>query len=136
MTLGFSGNGDRDMAPRQLKAVRKLLYDCNVLHLGDCIHADEQAYAVAISLGIKTVGHPPDQGRKRAFLQYDEEWPVRPYLHRNDDIAHAGIDGLIAAPEGWVEVLRSGTWSTVRYARKYGRHIWIVRPDGSVKEEA
>ncbi len=30
----------------------------------------------------------------------------------------------------------TGDWSTVCYARKIGRRILIVRPDGSVSEEA
>lgn len=52
-----------------------------------------------------------------------EERPAKPYLERNKDIANEGIDGLIAAPSGWVEELRSGTWATVRYARKLKRTI-------------
>lgn len=138
VTLGFSGTGDADMAPRQLKQVRQLIgyvLRPTVMHFGDCVHADAQAFVIAKEFGVKTIGHPPDNSRKRAFCEYDEERPPRPYLLRNDDIAREGVDGLIAAPEGWVEVTRSGTWATVRYARKFKRHIWIVRPDGSVQEE-
>jgi hypothetical protein len=42
----------------------------------------------------------------------------------------------VAAPRTPIETLRSGTWATVRYARAYGRPVWIVLPDGSVRVEA
>lgn len=134
MTLGFTGTSE-GMRPRQRKAVRQLLWQVNVLHLGDCVGADAEAYEEAVSLGVKTVGHPPSDGKLRAFLTYDDERPAKPYLVRDRDIAMEGVHGLIAAPSGWVEELRSGTWATVRYARQAKRHIWIVRPDGSVREE-
>lgn len=131
--LGFTGTSHAPgMAPRQLKTVRDLLYHVTVLHLGDCVNADAQAHAEALELGIKTIGHPPDWSGRRAFCTYDEEWTPKPYLVRNLDIATCGVNGLIAAPKGWVEVPRgSGTWATIRYARKLHRKIWIVRPDGS-----
>ena len=128
--IGFTGT--HGMAPRQRKAVRQLLYHVNVLHLGDCVGADAEAYEEAILLGIATIGHPPSDGKMRAFLDYNEERPARPYLVRNELIVAEGVDGLIAAPKGWVEEQRSGTWATVRAARKSHRHIWIVLPDGKI----
>lgn len=87
-------------------------------------------------LGVMTIiGHPPEQGNRRAFLDYDEEREPKSYLKRNHDIVDEGVDGLIAAPNGWVEELRSGTWATVRYARKLKRRIWIIRPDGTLRKE-
>jgi len=42
-------------------------------------------------------------------------------------------DVLIAAPGEFVERKRgSGTWGTVRYARKLGRPLVIIWPDGVV----
>lgn len=134
MVLGFTGTS-KGMAPRQLKAVRQLLWQAKVLHLGDCVGADAEAYEEALLLGCATVGHPPSAGRKRACLDYNEERAPKPFLERNKDIVNEGVDGLIAAPKGWVEELRSGTWATVRYARKLGRRIWIIKPDGSIVKE-
>lgn len=132
MTCGFTGT-QRGMRPRQLEAVRQLLCNVTTLHLGDCIGADADAYKEATALGIKTIGHPPSNASKRANCKYDEELPARPYLMRNADIAFAGVDGLIAAPADFtVNVLRSGTWATIRYARSLKRRVWIVKPDGSV----
>lgn len=89
----------------------------------------------AVALGVKTIGHPPSDSLRRAYCAYDEERTPLPFLVRNHAIVDEGVDGLIAAPSGWVEEQRSGTWATVRYARKLGRRIWIVLPDGRVKEE-
>ena len=138
MTCGFTGTS-RGMAPRQLKAVRQLLYPINVLHLGDCIGADRQAYLICQETGTKTIGHPPDNPHKRVFLEYDEIRTPKPYLKRNIDIVREGVDGLVATPPNWVETpgrgVGAGTWSTVRRARELGRKIWIVLPDGSVVKE-
>jgi hypothetical protein len=41
---------------------------------------------------------------------------------------------LVACPDG-EERQHSGTWATVRYARKRGKWIIIVYPDGTVREE-
>src|SRR5262245_55419877 len=54
-------------------------------------------------------------------------------------LAHRQIvdetEALIATPRGFKEELRSGTWACVRYARKAGRTLHIVWPDGSVRAE-
>jgi hypothetical protein len=50
-------------------------------------------------------------------------------LHRNCLIVAEG-DELLVTPRGGEE-LRSGTWHAVRYARKLGRTIHIVWPNGS-----
>lgn len=134
MTCGFTGT-QHGMTPRQLKAVRQLLWHINQLHLGDCIGADAQAYAEAVALGVSTIAHPPTEKRKRAFLTYDFEREPKPYLDRNKQIALEGVDGLIAAPFGYTEELRSGTWATVRYARNLTRPIKIVLPNGTIVEE-
>ena len=43
--------------------------------------------------------------------------------------AETEVDVQALEQEG--ERLRSGTWATVRYARKKGRRVIVVRPDGS-----
>jgi predicted Rossmann fold nucleotide-binding protein DprA/Smf involved in DNA uptake len=42
---------------------------------------------------------------------------------------------LIAVPAETMEQHRSGTWSTVRYARKLERAVCIIRPDGTLIHE-
>ena len=43
-------------------------------------------------------------------------------------------DLVIAAPREYEEVLRSGTWATVRYTRHSFKRLIIVRPDGTIRE--
>ncbi len=50
----------------------------------------------------------------------------RPPLLRNPDIVDAGCDVLIATPLQMQEILRSGTWATVRYARKKNIEVKIA----------
>lgn len=67
-------------------------------------------------------------------IQASDTWVDRkPNLVRNKDIVES-TDVLLACPKG-PEELRSGTWSTVRLARKQGKRVVIFWPDGSVTEE-
>jgi len=59
----------------------------------------------------------------------------KPYLERNHNIVDES-ELLIACPKSKEEELRSGTWATVRYARKKGVRIILIYPDGSVSEES
>lgn len=104
-------------------------------HHGDCIGADAQFHNICRNLGVYIVGHPGidflGKSPKRAFCDVDECEPELPYLERNENIVEA-CKTLIAAPKEFVEVLRSGTWSTVRKARKKNRVLYIVLPDGTL----
>lgn len=119
MIVGVTGSRE----PRTDKLVIKLMaffakHNIEELHHGDCTGWDHQAFLVAESLGIKTVSHPPDNPRMTACTNSTVILPAKPYLDRNKDIVNA-VDFLIAAPS-CPERQRSGTWSTVRYAKKVG----------------
>ena len=43
---------------------------------------------------------------------------------------------LIACPASADEELRSGTWATIRYARRKLKRIYLILPDGTVQEES
>jgi len=139
--LGFTGTS-RGMTQRQRATVRYLFNELQltVLHHGDCVGADAEADFVAHELSAKVIVHPPSDPKLRAYCEPRDLAPdaprPKPYLARNKDIALRAVDGLVAAPKEMSEVLRSGTWSTVRYARKLGRRVWLVFPDGTFKEEA
>lgn len=132
--IGFTGTR-QGMTPTQRAAVRELLaaHPGAVLHHGDAIGADAQAHDIAIALRCSVVVHPPTDGKDRAFKPSPDIRAPRPYLDRNRDIVRE-TTMLIAVPAEAVEQHRSGTWSTVRYARKLGRPISIVLPDGSISE--
>ena len=55
--------------------------------------------------------------------------PAKDYLVRNHDIVDV-CDVLVATPGQKEEQIRSGTWATIRYARKIRKQIIIVYPDG------
>lgn len=104
------------------------------LHHGDCIGGDNSAYLYARFLSWRTVAHPAKvHPSLRAFTLSDEIRPVKPPLDRNRDIVDETTE-LVALPKG-PEEQRSGTWATVRYARKCQRQITIIWPDGSVTVE-
>ena len=83
---------------------------------------------------IWVVCHPPDKIGTRAFGIHDERRKPRGYIQRDKDMVDEA-DYLWAAPHG-EEIIRSGTWTTVRYARKKGIPITIIMPNGDVVYEA
>lgn len=128
--VGFTGT-QRGMTPNQLSIVRYFLGGPYTwLHHGDCIGADAQAHQAARRKGISIHRHPPDDPKKRAFCDFDVDHPEKPYLERNHDIVDA-CEFLIGAPGEDKEQLRSGTWATIRYARKTKTPHVIVFPDGT-----
>ncbi len=104
------------------------------LHHGDCIMADEMAAELARRISFKLHGHPPELDGYRAFVKNDKEEQPLPYLERNRALVNS-VSRLIALPDTMKERLRSGTWATVRYARKQGKKITIIWPDGTVSRK-
>jgi len=132
MKVGFTGT-QTGMTQNQILAVAGLLVDLlpEEVHHGDCIGADEQFDRIAWQTGIPRVSHPPDKDAKRAHCEAQMIREPKPYLDRNRDIVD-DTEFLIATPKTYVEARRSGTWYTVRYARKGDGNIAIVYPDGRV----
>lgn len=97
-------------------------------HHGDCIGSDEEAAAIAFEIGYKICCHPPINPTKRAFFHNnDVMYDLKGYIDRNHDIVDS-CDILIATPKEKEEQLRSGTWATIRYARKTGKPVEIIYP--------
>lgn len=116
------------MTARQKSTLARILdekaksYDRLEIHHGDCIGADAEFHEICIKRwphALHVVLHPPLNPRKRAFCTYSNqsEVPAKDYLERNREIVDA-VDEMIAGPKELEEQLRSGTWATVRYARK------------------
>lgn len=128
MKVGFTGT-QRGMTKKQKVELEHLLADLNPdeFHHGDCIGADEQAHIIAGIMGFNIIIHPPEDGKKRAFMSSPFMHPKLPYLVRNKNIV-LSTQVLIAAPKSKEEELRSGTWSTVRLARKMNRTVYILEP--------
>lgn len=126
MKVGFTGTR-RGMSTTQVAWLAKFLRNESVteFHHGDCIGSDAEAHVIAESvLKYRRIAihiHPPISDSKRAYKHGDVEYDAKPYLDRNRDIVDA-CDVLVACP-GQPETLRSGTWATVRYARKIGKPV-------------
>ncbi len=134
---GFTGTRN-GITQQQRDAFRDtiILLEIDEFHHGDCIGADYMAHGTIkeINTNIKVIIHPPSYAKYRANCKGNVILTQKPYLDRNKDIVdHSNI--LIATPGEFKEKLRSGTWSTIRYARKKNKPIYIVMPDGKVKKE-
>lgn len=138
--IGFTGT-HRGMTKEQKAAVFMWLGGFWMSHVpfefhhGMCVGADEQAADLAFNLRSKIVAHPGMNKDGRVWLRSpfnhnDLVLPQKHFLDRNHDIVDV-CDTLIATPGEAVEQVRSGTWATIRYARKIGRKMYVVAPDGS-----
>ena len=130
MKVGFTGTQSA-INQYQIDVLTKVLTSlksrgANEFHNGDCIGADAEASKIAKNLGYKIIIHPPLNSVKRAWSDYDDARPAKEYLERNHDIVDE-TDIMIGTPKG-LEELRSGTWATIRYAKKQGKDIVIIYP--------
>lgn len=131
-SIGFTGTQD-GMTSFQMESVEKILQrgkekGYTDFHHGDCIGADEQAHSIAIKLGYRVIIHPPINSSKRAYCKGDYHFSKKEYIDRN----HAIVDAsriMIATPKENTEKLRSGTWATIRYAKKMKKPVMIVYPN-------
>lgn len=129
MKVGFTGTR-HGMTVAQFSALRSILLGSGgEFHHGDCVGADEEAARLARSLGFHIIGHPPVDEKNRAYFQSDEERTPLPFLARNKQIV-IETETLIAAPFEATEIQRSGTWSTLRFAKRTEGNYWLLRPDG------
>lgn len=138
--IGFTGTR-QGMNELQLKRLKQFLQegvgvdgyeaeDMLFVH-GDCLGADAQAHEIAKGLGMQIHARPCDMPDARAYTDADvTHEPLTP-LARNKAIAKV-CTFLIAAPKENTEQLRSGTWATVRYAKKAGKKV-VVIPRGKEK---
>jgi hypothetical protein len=135
MKIGFTGTR-HGISNAQKKAFKNLLAqlkekkEITEFHHGDCIGSDEQVHKIVKSNNDKTkvVIHPPSYNCKG-----DISLKTFPYLDRNHNIVD-NTDILIATPDT-LEKLHSGTWATIRYARKQKKEIYIIKSSGKIEKE-
>jgi len=124
--IGFTGNR-YGLRPDQVEQIKDILDNYNdiIVSHGDCVGSDTDFHKLCINykkehLDKKISIHifPPNDPKLRAFNQADILMEEKPYLERNlNIIKNSSI--LIACPiDKNKEELRSGTWSTIRKARK------------------
>jgi hypothetical protein len=140
MIIGFTGTQE-GMTPQQKQWFDTHLgfFKCKEFKHGDCFGADSEAHDIALKHVSKIVIHPPNYDSKRAFCNKRTKegieiqiMPEKWYIDRNHDIVD-GSEMMIATPKEYSEQLRSGTWATIRYAKKSKKPLMIIYPDGTFK---
>ncbi|MCC5814737.1 MAG: hypothetical protein JJT78_08280 [Leptospira sp.] len=113
------------------------------IHHGDCVGVDCDIHKLLVSEkenlpeGVKVLQisiHPPSDKKQRAFCEKNypgldiliHSYSTEEYLKRNQFIVNL-TDELWAFPDG-PEKQRSGTWSTIRNAKKSGKPVKIFEP--------
>ncbi|MCE9557115.1 MAG: hypothetical protein K8T91_27525 [Planctomycetes bacterium] len=106
------------------------------VHHGDAIGADAEFHEICQKLSIRVVLHPPVVQHERAHCSDAADCrPAAHFSEQSESIVNS-TELLIAAPNGWKEQLRgSGTWMTIRRARKAAKTIVLCYPDGTRETE-
>lgn len=125
-SIGFTGSRS-DATPEQcewihweLDYIKDTHSDELLFHHGSCMGKDQAAHFIALSLGFIVVVHPPLDRSFEAHCVGQECRERLPYKMRNQAIANI-CDILLAVPDFPEEhslSTRSGTWMTIRMARK------------------
>jgi hypothetical protein len=137
MIIGFSGTRGLSTAAQRASFKEKIAeLKPDEFHHGDCIGWDVMADFLIQKYSPQTtiVVHPPVNETYRANCGSNRHIfkRAKPYLVRNRNIVSAA-NMMLFCPGQSQEKLRSGTWSTVRYARKVGKAGFILLPNGDVE---
>lgn len=145
-SIGFTGT-QRGLTTIQASMLWQTLtklheYDIYEYHHGTCIGADDQfdAFVRLIDNPGSTIHiHPPNNAQKTADchlrpigLRQVHIHSQKGYLDRNTDIVTCSHI-IVACPGECHEVIRSGTWATIRRARRMKKPHVLVFPDGSLE---
>lgn len=135
--IGFTGT-QQGMTPDQVSSLQDFLaQQTNFIgHHGVCVGADmafDNLARAALHFEWMEL-HPCHLASMRAQVTQaprDVWHPVMGPLQRNEIIAKT-CDFLIATPKEAAMQLRSGTWTTVRYAIKSGKKVHVILPNGAI----
>lgn len=100
---------------------------------GDCIGSDSDFHNLCIDYKNKHPNkkilihiYPPNDPKLRGFNQGDLLMNEKPYLQRNTDILQNSQLLIACSIDKNKEEIRSGTWSTIRKAKKYNMKLYIL----------
>ena len=131
-SIGFTGTR-KGMTLKQRERVKEILnaHRPTAVHHGDCLGADAEFHHIVETDHCPDtiiIVHPPLNDKDRAWCAGDQVLEEKEYLDRNKDIVDAA-DLVIATPAQRTPQARgSGTWHTVRYARRKGTPLITVYP--------
>jgi hypothetical protein len=126
MKLGVTAT-QRGMTDRQRQMFRARVIELrpSALIHGGCTGGDDHADIIAAELGVPRFVFPstrvdkrvPDDVLRARTGSSVTIMPAKEPLDRNPDIVNA-VDKIIACPQQSRMITRSGTWTTVRLARR------------------
>lgn len=121
MKIGFTGSRE-GMSQSQKEQLVLKLQELNPteFHHGDCEGADSEAHDIVREFfpNVKIHIHPPKSDYMRAFKKGDIIYEQDDYIPRDERIVDF-TEFLIGAPKVTdFEEKRSGSWYTIRYARR------------------
>ena len=132
MIVTITGS-QKGWTPEQRAFMRDVLANTSFLHHGACPGVDQQCHT-EFAKPHKTKAWPSNMEQLRCALHrlaQSHVHSVMPPLVRNRrmvDEAHR----VYACPKEFHEIVRSGTWATIRYAKKTGKFLTIIWPDGTI----
>lgn len=139
MKFGFTGTR-HGMTAKQSSRFESRMILPESFHHGSCQGADVEAARIVAKMFkdmrslFLIVCHPgPDDDPCQELSGVDDERrePNR-HFARNRAIVDE-TDCLIACPYNMVPQLHGGTWYTIKYARKAGKPVTIILPDGTIE---
>lgn len=133
MKMGITGTRNGATTAQSVVLISVLFeMEPEEVHHGNCVGVDDLFVTLARDLvdDVIIVSHPPKDAKLESRFQSDIVLPRQDYLDRNKSIVDS-VDYMVGVPSGSREALRSGTWATIRYAKKVGRPLMVVYPDGS-----
>jgi hypothetical protein len=147
LNIGISGSRQFTPEPQRarftgtLGKITRTYPGIVVIHHGCCTGIDELAHAVGRKTdGCQIFGYPGTDARgKSPYRMRDREgfakiFPPAVYSERNRAIVAAStfLIGAPLYPEDDPRSLRSGTWQTIRYARKTRKPVITINSDGEL----
>lgn len=136
MKVGFTGT-QQGMSSEQRATVAEILNSLGHISVaihGACIGADYDFNQICSEMDIPIEAYPSTIKGKTAECVGAWLHPPMPPLDRNRAIVERA-DIILACPAQYEEILRSGTWATVRYARKANVKLIIIYPNGVTRNE-
>lgn len=148
MKIGFTGTRIGMTGDQSNKFCQTIcaMMDATEFHHGDCVGADDMAANYVFQTvrdgkegkhpapNIKIIVHPPSNHAHRAFnVRFDEIRIAKTYFARNRDIVNE-TDILIVCPKDKECNPNGGTWYTHDYAKRAGKKIIVIWPDGTLEE--
>ena len=128
MKIGFTGTREGMTQHQKEQFVLKMFELLPTeFHHGDCKGADAEAHDIVREFlpKVKIVVYPPLSFRRRAMKQGDVTMEPEAYIKRDYRIVDS-VDFIIGAPKTDTEQIRSGSWTTIRYARKTNKAYTVL----------